>query len=654
MTAVMPEVPRALGVDLEADPDSVPGDVAHAGLLAAFRAENHAAWQKYRWLLSACRARAGTTRRTCGDRYAPQAAAAALAWSGAMAAARYDFAYQVLERLPMIGEQMRAGRLQESKAALLVSIVRDLDDAQAREVIARILSRAPGLVHGALATLTEKTAAEVDHHWSEARRRAAEARARVVSRVAPSGAAELCGLDLPLDPAREAYDHVVALADAVTVAARARGRELRVGQVQSHVYLRLLHPDLLGAEDTTVVAVLTDELAPRPFDDGPHPDDPGPRDPDPDDGPDDGPDSDDGPDDPGPGSAEDTEPEDAHDPDTEPEDAREPDAVAEGEGEGGGEGEDTEPGQGVDVDERGALAYRRAVVVRLGLATLLGRDHRPGEVPGWGAVATSTALTLTRRRPDATVHLVLHDPDGHFTDVLALPATRAGRHRRQIVELTATAALLDALDPAAHLGHHATLIRHAQKALAALRARPPQERPALTRLDALRRHPRTELDRHVRARDRRCRFPGCTRQAITADLDHTRDWSYGGLSLAENLGALCRYHHRLKHDPDAGWTLTQPRYGHFVWISPQGARHTVDPPLEEPHLPDPPAPAAGGVSAPTAAAAPEPRPPRPWTPRRTRHGRITDAARTAAARIDPDHRRQESRPPSRYDDDPDF
>src|SRR4051794_10940966 len=236
MTVVMPEV-----LDLEVDPDTVPGETAHAGLLAAFRAENHATWQKYRWLLSACRARAGTTRRVLGDRYAAQAAAAALAWTGSMAAARYDFAHQILERLPMLGEQLRTGGLEESKAALLVSIVRDLDDDVAREVIARILGRAAELTHPALGALAEKTAAELDPGWYEARRQAAEARARVVARTAPSGAAELCGLDLPHDPAREAYDHVIALSDAVHAAVRARGRELRVGQVQSHVYLRLLH-----------------------------------------------------------------------------------------------------------------------------------------------------------------------------------------------------------------------------------------------------------------------------------------------------------------------------------------------------------------------------------------------------------------------------
>jgi hypothetical protein len=656
MTAVMPEVP-----DLEVDPDTVPGEVAHAGLLAAFRAENHAAWQKYRWLLSACRARAGTTRRVLGDRYAPQAAAAALAWSGAMAAARYDFAYQVLERLPMLGEEMRTGRLQESKTALLVSVVRDLDDAAAREVIARILGQAADLTHGVLGALAEKTAGEVDPDWYEARRQAAEARARVVARTAPSGAAELCGLDLPHDPAREAYDHVVALADAVHAEVRARGRDPRVGQVQSHVYLRLLHPDLLGVEDATVVAVLTDELAPRGHDDGPDdggPDDPGPDDPGPDGGGDDGDGSDDGPEGPdgdGPdqcsgGSGPDTP--GGHDgesgaPDQRAEDAPEADDDLEPDDEAG----DGDPVQPVEVDSRGGLAYRSGVVVRLGLATLLGRDRRPAEIPGWGTVAPSTAAGLARHRPEATVHLVLHHPDGTFHDVLALRSRQRGRHHRQIVELTTTAAALDALDPAEHLGRDATLIRDAQQALATLRARPPEERPALTRLDAMRRHPRRELDRHVRARDRRCRFPGCSRPALAADLDHTLDWGLGGLSLAENLGALCRYHHRLKHDPDAGWTLTQPRYGHFAWTSPQGARHTVDPPREDPPG-EPLTRPGGGFTVP--ADDPDPRQPQPWAPRRNRHGHITDAARTTAATIDRDRRARHARPPSPYDDDPDF
>ena len=408
MTAVTPEA-----LDLEADPDTMPGEAAHAGMLAAFAAENHAVWQKYRWLLSACRARAGTTRRTTGDRYAPQAAAAAFAWSAAMAAARYDFAHQILERLPMIGEAMRAGRLQESKAALLVPIVRELDDVKAREVISRILDGAPDLPHGALGTLAEKTAAEVDRHWSEARRRAAEARARVVARIAPSGAAELSGLDLPLDPAREAYDHVVVLADAVHAGVRARGRELRVGEVQSHLYLRLLHPDLLGVDDTTVVEILTDELAPRSFGDGPDGDSPdgdGPDGPGGDGPHGDGPD-DDGPDRDGPG------------PEPSSEGAGSDDSL---EGEGGAE----EPAAAAEPDPcgNGALAYRPGIVVRLGLSTLLGRDHRPAEVPGWGAVATSTARTLARTRPDATVHLDTGRAR-HPWSALSTPAPRSRRRR---------------------------------------------------------------------------------------------------------------------------------------------------------------------------------------------------------------------------------
>ncbi len=51
------------------------------------------------------------------------------------------------------------------------------------------------------------------------------------------------------------------------------------------------------------------------------------------------------------------------------------------------------------------------------------------------------------------------------------------------------------------------------------------------------------------ARDRTCRFPGCRRSAALSDIDHAQSWETGGNTSPENLGALCRRHHRLKtHD----------------------------------------------------------------------------------------------------------
>jgi hypothetical protein len=77
----------------------------------------------------------------------------------------------------------------------------------------------------------------------------------------------------------------------------------------------------------------------------------------------------------------------------------------------------------------------------------------------------------------------------------------------------------------------------------------------------------------VVARDRCCVFPGCTYPADSCDLDHTISWQDGGSTSAANLGALCRHHHRLKHEKD--WQLEQPAPGHFRWTSPTGRRYAT-------------------------------------------------------------------------------
>jgi Domain of unknown function (DUF222) len=69
----------------------------------------------------------------------------------------------------------------------------------------------------------------------------------------------------------------------------------------------------------------------------------------------------------------------------------------------------------------------------------------------------------------------------------------------------------------------------------------------------------------VRARDRRCVFPGCTRPSTECDLDHRAPWPTGPTN-AENLAPLCRRHHRLKHE--SRWRVTKRPDGHYVWTSP--------------------------------------------------------------------------------------
>jgi hypothetical protein len=70
------------------------------------------------------------------------------------------------------------------------------------------------------------------------------------------------------------------------------------------------------------------------------------------------------------------------------------------------------------------------------------------------------------------------------------------------------------------------------------------------------------------ARDRTCRFPGCRRSALLSDLDHAESWESGGSTSPDNIGALCRRHHRLKtHD---GWGIQSFSDGSCTWTSPLG------------------------------------------------------------------------------------
>lgn len=95
------------------------------------------------------------------------------------------------------------------------------------------------------------------------------------------------------------------------------------------------------------------------------------------------------------------------------------------------------------------------------------------------------------------------------------------------------------------------------------------------------------IGEHVRTRDKRCVFPGCTRPAEACQIDHSDDYARGGSTSVTNLGALCQRHNLIKLE--GGWSLSQPEPGRFVWTSPTGATFGVVPePLVDPtHDPEP-------------------------------------------------------------------
>ena len=113
--------------------------------------------------------------------------------------------------------------------------------------------------------------------------------------------------------------------------------------------------------------------------------------------------------------------------------------------------------------------------------------------------------------------------------------------------------------------------------------------------------PSAGLARLIRAREPRCRFPGCHQPATRCDLDHAVPWPHGA-TTPENLGPLCRRHHNLKtHTP---WVLDpDPPPGRkpaetpnrtpdtapgWRWRTPAGLTVTdgPEPPLEQHRAPD--------------------------------------------------------------------
>jgi hypothetical protein len=216
-------------------------------------------------------------------------------------------------------------------------------------------------------------------------------------------------------------------------------------------------------------------------------------------------------------------------------------------------------------------APRAGIEIRVGLATLLGRDRRPGEIPGLGPVTAEMARTaVAAQRRGAEWRFGIVDDDGYL---LLAGVTRRrpriagsepapGRVQGGIVELHVPAALLDelAVDPSA-CGEWAGVVAD----LAGQYARREQlQAPLDAKPDA--RFARGALARYVQVRDRYCCHPGCQSPAAAAELDHTHDHAAGGPTTRANIEPGCERHHWYK--TALGWRLCQPEPGVFEWTSP--------------------------------------------------------------------------------------
>ena len=87
--------------------------------------------------------------------------------------------------------------------------------------------------------------------------------------------------------------------------------------------------------------------------------------------------------------------------------------------------------------------------------------------------------------------------------------------------------------------------------------------------------PGDRLRRLVQVRDHECTWPPCSRPARDSDFEHAVPYDKGGATDACNAGARSRRCHQVKQMP--GWTVTQPRPGWHVWVTPTGRSYVQGP-----------------------------------------------------------------------------
>ena len=229
--------------------------------------------------------------------------------------------------------------------------------------------------------------------------------------------------------------------------------------------------------------------------------------------------------------------------------------------------------------------------VRIELATLLGINEHPAEIPPWGYVPAAQARHLIADMRAAEWRYVFCDSAGRAIDgglIHARPATSTGgepvgrdSRRGGIVELAVAAGQLGRIIAAQPMGGRW------EPVLAELASRAEQRGrdPDTDARDTTRRTPGAVLRRWIELRDRQCVHPCCRAPARTSDQDHRVGYAQGGATVGANLSTPCRHDHRLKDE--GGWAMHKPEPGLTVWTSPLGHRYESRRPPVIPPVPAP-------------------------------------------------------------------
>ncbi|MFF4124806.1 DUF222 domain-containing protein [Microbispora rosea] len=183
------------------------------------------------------------------DEFAPDEARAALVWSRRRADSAFDLAWNLHRRLPVLGEAMLAGELDEPRAAAFIRWTGGLTDAQAGWVCEHLIGRAPAWTVGQLIEHIQRLVLAIDPDWAEKRYREAVRRRRVVGMRTDDGTATVSGLDLPLDRAVAGCERI----DELARACKRAGDHRPVDHIRADLFLGSLDGSFEGMSDAEIV-----------------------------------------------------------------------------------------------------------------------------------------------------------------------------------------------------------------------------------------------------------------------------------------------------------------------------------------------------------------------------------------------------------------
>ncbi|WP_283133976.1 HNH endonuclease signature motif containing protein [Rhizohabitans arisaemae] len=188
-------------------------------------------------------------RADAPDEFSSDELRPALVWSRRRAGSRFDEAWDLMSRLPMVHAALERGRIDAVKARAFAAWTRGLADEQARAVCGRLLPLAEAVTVAALVDAVGRAAVAIDPEWAERRFKAGVRERRVAGSRNPDGTANLSGLDQPLDRVAAACARV----DALARRAKAAGDRRPSQHIRSELFLGLLDAGLQGLTDEEIV-----------------------------------------------------------------------------------------------------------------------------------------------------------------------------------------------------------------------------------------------------------------------------------------------------------------------------------------------------------------------------------------------------------------